>query len=266
MASDPIAFPRRYSDAHDIEVAAWIAATLAYGRVAGFQSCIEKILSLCGSSPHRYLMSFQPEREHSRFRGIGYRFTRSGDLFSFLCLASRILRKYGTMGRLFASLYRREEADAGPTLSRFVSALRAELAVISGTQLTRGLRHLLPTPKDGSACKRLNLYLRWMVRPDDGLDFGLWKDIPASKLLIPLDTHVARISGYLGLSHRKTGNWKMAREITSALRKIDPQDPLRFDFPLCHLGISGDCPPEPRREKCRACPLQAACSRGRAFF
>lgn len=98
---------------------------------------------------------------------------------------------------------------------------------------------LFPFPSKGSPCKRLNLFLRWMVRNGDGVDLGIWDDIPKNKLVIPLDTHISRAANYLSLTNRKNPSWNMAREITEALRKIDPDDPVRFDFSLCHLTMSG---------------------------
>ena len=105
-----------------------------------------------------------------------------------------------------------------------------------------------------------------MIRKEEGLDFGLWKTILPAKLIIPLDTHIIRISQYLQLSTRKSPDWKMAVEITEALRNCDPDDPLRYDFSLCHLGISGACPIKPEEKKCGACVLQEICLQGKSFL
>jgi uncharacterized protein (TIGR02757 family) len=169
------------------------------------------------------------------------------------------------MGKMFLSFYRGEDDGIGPTLARWVGAARLELTQSCGATMTHGLRHFLPSPLEGSACKRLNLYLRWMVRPDDGVDFGLWPQIPTDRLIIPLDTHICRIGQFLGLTRRKTPDWKMAEEITRSLRAISPDDPVQYDFVLCHMGISGNCPLVGCREKCEACPLRSACHRGRAW-
>jgi hypothetical protein len=99
---------------------------------------------------------------------------------------------------------------------------------------------LFPSPASGSACKRLCMFLRWMVRPADGIDLGLWKAIPPRKLIIPVDAHIQRISRFLGLTQRKQADWRMAQEITAALKKFDSDDPVKYDFSLCHIGISGD--------------------------
>jgi uncharacterized protein (TIGR02757 family) len=121
------------------------------------------------------------------------------------------------------------------------------------------IRFFFPTPVDGSACKRMNLYLRWMVRPEDGVDCGVWTGVAPSRLVIPLDTHIARISSYIGLTDRKSPGWAMALDITHHLRALDRNDPLRYDFALCHLGIAGDCPRKQDPAKCVKCPIQPVC-------
>ncbi len=123
----------------------------------------------------------------------------------------------------------------------------------------RGLTHLCPDAELAGACKRWNLLLRWMVRGPDGVDLGLWRGVPTSALVVPLDTHVSRVARYLGLTDRRDMTWRTAEEITRSLQRIDPTDPVRFDFALCHLGMSGACPVRRDPEKCDACPLRAFC-------
>ncbi len=265
IENDPICFPRRFQRPEDIEVVGWWAAALAYGRVEGFSAVIEKILALTDGRPYDYFLSFRPEKERPRFEGILYRFHTSDDLFRFALLTHKILARFGRIGKMFLSFYRGEEEGIGATLIRWVDAARLELTQSCGATGTHGLQHLLPSPREGSACKRLNLYLRWMIRPDDGVDFGLWPQIPTDRLVIPLDTHICRIGHLLGLTHRKTPDWKMAVEITQSLRAISPSDPVQYDFALCHLGISGACPLVGCRGKCQACPLRLACRRGRVW-
>jgi uncharacterized protein (TIGR02757 family) len=252
IQNDPIAFPHRYSDPKDIEVVGWLASALAYGGINLFKPVIEKILALMGAHPHDYLDTFDPVRERPRFEGISYRFNKSDDLFTFVLLMSRVVRQFGSVGRGFTRLYRHEEADLQPTLSRFVANLY-EMAPPDG--LSRGLSHLLPRPERGSECKRWNLYLRWMIRPNDGVDFGLWRDIPPQKLVIPLDTHLTHISRYLGLTRRKGRDWKTAREVTERLKQFDPHDPVKYDFVLCHLDITRACPLEHPTSLCLFAPL-----------
>ncbi len=119
-----------------------------------------------------------------------------------------------------------------------------------------GVRYFFPNPKAGSACKRLNLFLRWMVRPNDGLDLGLWNFAPPSSLVIPLDTHIARIGIYLGWTQRKTAGWNMALDITRALARVDPKDPVKYDFALSRMGILENCPRHSRKQHCDLCKLR----------
>ncbi|MBW2258057.1 MAG: DUF2400 family protein, partial [Deltaproteobacteria bacterium] len=126
--------------------------------------------------------------------------------------------------------------------------------------LPRGFRTFLPSPTGGSACKRWNMFLRWMVRPPtEGIDLGLWDSLPPSALVVPLDTHVLRIARLVGLTRRRDGSWRTAAEITANLRLLDPDDPVRFDFALAHLGISGACKGRRDEAVCSACPLRPVC-------
>ena len=266
IENDPIAIPRRYKDPKEIELVGWLASSLAYGRVSLFRPVIEQVLSLSNGSFYLYLRDFDLQKERHRFHRIYYRFNQPSDILCLVYLMSRIVRQYGGIKPFFLSCYREEEIDLGAALSRFVAGIKAidTRPVYHTAEKPYGLLYFFPNPAQGSSCKRFNLYLRWMIRPNDGIDFGLWKEMPSSKLIIPLDTHIARIGRYLGLTSRKTADLKMAREITKNLKFFDPTDPLKYDFSLCHLGISQDCPASrsPIPEKCRACLLQPACKRG----
>jgi hypothetical protein len=123
------------------------------------------------------------------------------------------------------------------------------------------VRFLLPDPADGSACKRMNLYLRWMIR-NDGIDPGLWRFARPDQLVLPLDAHLSRIARYLGLTRRATNGWLAASEAAASLKLLDPADPLKYDFALCRLGILKDCPAKPDRKKCRSCMLLPVCRAG----
>jgi uncharacterized protein (TIGR02757 family) len=121
----------------------------------------------------------------------------------------------------------------------------------------------LPDARGPGASKRWNLYLRWMVRGPDAVDLGAWRGlVPASVLVVPLDTHVHRVARCLGLTRRRDASWRTAEEITAALRRIDPDDPVRFDFALCHLGMSGACPARRDPARCAVCPLEGVCRGG----
>jgi uncharacterized protein (TIGR02757 family) len=265
MAHDPIVFPRRFTNPVDIEITGWLAAGLAYGRVPLFQAALEKILAAMGGRPAHFLSRFNPAKDVEAFLPLYYRMNEGRDIACFLYIIGRIVERHGSVGALFESFYGEADPDIGPALERFVRhALSIDTSPIYGRSVhPPGLARFFALPSKGSSCKRQNLFLRWMVRPDDGLDFGLWKKIPPAKLIVPLDTHVLRISRYLGLTRRKSAGWATAKQITERLKRIDPVDPLRFDFPLCHHGISGGCPSAKAPERCRACSLLAECARGR---
>lgn len=267
VKEDPIAFPRRFTDPGDIEVAAWLAASLAYGRVPLFSAVLERLLDIMEGSPRRFVERFEPARDLARLEGLYYRMNRGEDIACLLYLMQQVLLRYGTVGGLFRACWRGTEPDIGPALDRFVEQVGAiDTAPIYGRNAhPYGLAQLLSRPSKGSACKRLSMFLRWMVRPDDGVDFGLWSFVPPSKLVVPLDTHVFRISRYLGLTRRRTSGWASAVAITRCLAEANPEDPLKYDFPLCHLGISGRCPVGREPARCRECPLLDGCAKGRAL-
>ncbi|UCH80728.1 MAG: TIGR02757 family protein [Nitrospiraceae bacterium] len=256
IAYDPIAIPRRYSDPEDIEVAAFISSCFAYGKVGLFTPVIENILKPGTGHPAEFIANFSLKKDVKYLQGISYRFNREKDILCFIYILSEALRKYGTLKDLFYSHFRSDHVDIKKALTGFVDSLTAiDTSAVYGSNIRpAGLKHLLPSPATGSACKRMNLFLRWVVRHKD-IDFGLWDEIPPSKLIIPLDIHIARISICLGLSRRKSPDWKMAEEITDSLKKLEAGDPLKYDFALCHQGISGLCKGTQSSDICLACSL-----------
>jgi uncharacterized protein (TIGR02757 family) len=257
---DAIRYPLRYLDPGDREVVALLAACLAYGRVDLFGPWIDWALARMGSSPHGFVRSFEVARDRARFDGFRYRFNRPRDLVAF-CLATRgILGAHGSLGAYFATGYSPEHRDVGLALERFVAGfLEADLsAVFPRGRLSYGYRHLFPRPSRGGPCKRLHLFLRWMVRRAPP-DFGLWRDIPASALLMPVDTHVEHMARAVGLTGRRSRTGKMAEEITARLRRLDPEDPVKYDFALCHKRMSGDCPGRRVAVVCEPCGLRPVC-------
>lgn len=256
LALDPITVPLRFQDPADREVAAWLAASLAYGRVAPMLRAIDAALLPLGPRPAAFLR----ERDEKALRAsLGkalkawrWRFHIGGDVVHWL-LAWKRLDAEGGLETHFLPV---GEENADAALSRLMQRLRVELPS------TYGLRFSLPDPAEGSACKRMRMFLRWMAR-EGWPDLGLWKRYPKSALVIPVDTHVARIARFVRLSDRATPDGRMAAEITAALRRCDPEDPLKYDFALSHLGILGDCPGLRRKATCEPCPLYAACRAGR---
>jgi uncharacterized protein (TIGR02757 family) len=255
LDSDPLQFPRRYGDPADREAAAFVAAGLAFGSARSICASLGRAFAFLGSSPSLALDRLALGRGPEAPPGTLHRWVQWKDLADYLACVGRLRREAGGLEEAFL------EGDPGrgdlaAALAAFVGRLRAH----GPQQPGRGLRYLLVSPENRSACKRWNLLLRWLVRPDDGLDLGLWRRIAPSRLLVPLDTHMARIAFLVGLSHRRTADWRTAAAITAALAEIDPRDPVRFDFALTRLGILDLCPRSPDPERCAACALREVCS------
>jgi uncharacterized protein (TIGR02757 family) len=215
-----------------------------------FKPVVEKLLGLMGESPHDFLLAFDPRRHRKILVGLKYRFNETEDIVSLLHIVGTVLRTHGTIEALFHAHYRNTDLTIAEGLTGMIrECLDADVVGVYGrNEKPPGLLQFFPSPEKGSTCKRMNLFLRWMIRDRD-IDFGIWRDIPKGKLIIPLDAHIARISRCLGLTVRKSQDWKMAVEITEALKTLDPQDPLKYDFALCHQGIAGLC----RADRCDRC-------------
>ena len=261
IAHDPVEFPHRYEKQWDIETAGFIASCLSYGKVELFKPVINKILQIMDNKPYEFVLRFDPKTETDKFEGIKYRMNTTEDIIAFIYLLSSFLRKYNTIGDFFNQNFMPDSPNLISTLSRFVKTFYSyDTSPVYGRHIYPfGLLQMLPSPEKGSTCKRAHMFIRWMVRQDDGVDFGLWKFIPPSKLIIPLDTHIARISRHLGLTERRTIDIKTAIDITNTLRYLDPRDPVKYDFALCHLGISGKCPIKKSHITCLNCSLKDVC-------
>ena len=211
IAPDPLQFVYRYSNPRDKELAALLASTLAYGRVAQIEKSVTTLLSFMGKSPFKFILKF----DNSKAKGLGnfkHRFTTGRHLASFFLLLKNALTESGSIEKFFVKGYNPTDPNIIPALSKFSDNLLSMYP-----ENSRGLKYLLPNPKDGSACKRLNLFLRWMVRKD-GVDTGLWKSIDKSKLIVPVDVHMGRLCKLLGLYRRKTVSIAAAVEITENFR------------------------------------------------
>ena len=257
LAKDPLIVPLAYPDPLDREVAAFVAAHLAYGRVEPMIRAVRAALAPLGPRPAHWLRE-RSEAEALQslgqaFQGWAWRFHVGADLAAWLVAWQRLDHESGR--GLEAHLLPGPNEDPDATLSRLVQRLRGELPATYGTRFS------LPDPQEGAACKRWRMFLRWMARTG-WPDLGLWAGYPVARLVIPLDTHVARVSRFIGLTARATPDGKMARDITDALRSLEPADPLRYDFALSHLGILGDCPGVRKRSTCAECPLYSVCRAG----
>jgi uncharacterized protein (TIGR02757 family) len=257
---DAIRFPLRYGDPRDQELVALLTACLAYGRVDLFGGALEKVLLAMGPSPVQFVMDFESERHSHLFAGFRYRFNRPRDLVAFCVATRQILERHQSLERCFLAGDEDPSGPVGPPLERFARAfLEADLGgVFARGTLSRGYRHLFPLPSTGGPCKRLHLFLRWMVRRQPP-DFGLWRGVSPARLLIPVDTHIENMSRAIGLTRRRSRNWRMAEEITARLAAIDPDDPVKFDFALCHTRMAGNCLDQRDPVVCPGCGFRVVC-------
>jgi uncharacterized protein (TIGR02757 family) len=257
---DAIRHPLRYPDPADREIVALLAACMAYGRVDLFGPWVDWALARMGEAPARFVLGFDLAKERRTFEGFHYRFNRAHDLTAFCLACQRILVAHGSLGACFAKGYSPADPDVGAALERFVDAFRSQdlSAVFPRNRLSYGFRHWFPRPSTGGPCKRLHLYLRWMVRREPP-DFGLWTQVPPAALLMPVDTHIENMARSIGLTRRKSRNGKMAQEITARLRQLDPLDPVKYDFALCHKRMSGQCLNRRDAAICAPCDLKPVC-------
>lgn len=231
VSGDPLEILYRYEDPRDREVAGLVAAVLAYGRAGQIVKSATEALERLGGSPARSVRDARPGRLERALAGFKHRFHTGEDLTALLLGVRRALLKHGSLEKCFQGGSGPRDETVLPALCGFVRELNA------GADGKR--RRLLPDPAAGSACKRLHLYLRWMVRKDD-VDPGGWDSVPPAGLVVPLDTHMHRIGRTLGAIGRKSADGRAAQEMTRAFRRIRPDDPVRYDFALTRLGIRRD--------------------------
>ncbi|HOX29162.1 MAG TPA: TIGR02757 family protein [bacterium] len=226
---DPLEFLYRYADPAEREIVGLMASSLAYGRVNQILKSVEEALGRMEPAPRIFIRNSTPAVIRKRFEGFKHRFASGSDMAGFLIGVKSVIRDHGSLKDCFLSHY--EEADESllPAAEKFVSEITC---VFDGECC-----HLAPSPEKGSACKRLNLFLRWMVRRDD-VDPGGWDELPAAKLIMPLDTHIHRLSrNVLHITTRNQADLKAAEEITREFATISPEDPVKYDFALTRFGI-----------------------------
>jgi uncharacterized protein (TIGR02757 family) len=262
LANDPLSFCHRYPDPADQEVAAVIASAFAYGGIKIILRTLETIFTELGPSPRRYVETFSPEKGTKTFKRFKHRFNDGRDLVALLWAIRSMIRNAGSINAFFLRFHDEAAQDVTSALNGYSSAVRAldysqvfgETAAPAGSYFP----FLFPAPAAGSACKRLCMFLRWVVRPADGIDLGIWQGVSPAQLVIPVDTHISRICSYLKFTARTSADWRMALEITAALRRLDPADPVKYDFSLAHLGISEGCDgDDPLR--CLTCAIRGIC-------
>ena len=235
------------------ELGGLVASGLAYGRVDVLRLAIEDVFERLEWRPLA-LASAEPDEIAKRLKGFVYRMTKGDDLADLIVGAARVIAESKSLEDAYLE---GEELTHLERASCLVNRIRR--ARVRET-LERGFAYLLPDPALGSTTKRLHLYLRWMVRPAPPVDFGLWTRVSPASLIIPVDTHIAQFARHLGLTSRRSNDLKTALEITQSLSNMDPEDPLRFDFPLCHLAISSKCIHKFDPPRCEVCPAKSVCS------
>jgi uncharacterized protein (TIGR02757 family) len=240
LDKDPLGCVRRFDDGESREVVGLFAAALARGQVGTIVRNINKLIDgYMGGDPLSFVKDVSYKDKRRILTDFKHRFNDGRDIAALLEAEKRVIRRYESLGGCFSDCLTRSGGQFRAALTLFTDELKDVLIkdAVTRNDLRPSFESMIPSPAKGSACKRMALYLRWMVRKDDGIDLGVWKDIPPSILLVPVDTHVKQIAIHYGLTTLNTANWKMAEEITSALRRFDPNDPVRYDFSLCHSEI-----------------------------
>ena len=261
-AADPIQIVKRFARADDREVVGFCAAALAFGRVASVLQSIERLLTIMGASPAAYVRAFDPRRDTHAYDTLVHRWTRGADLAALVWVLKQMIDRSGSIEQFFVDGDSAATEDIEQALESFSArALTLDLRSVYGRVPRKpGVWYFFPRPSGGSGCKRLNLFLRWMVRRD-ALDLGVWSRVIPARLVVPLDTHVIRVGRCLRLTARTSPGWAMAREITASLRRLDPDDPVKYDYALCHLGMMNACGFRTARRDSQ-CPLRGVCRPG----
>jgi uncharacterized protein (TIGR02757 family) len=278
-ATDPIQIVRRWKTPADREVVGLCAAALAFGRVSSVLQSIERVVGMMDGEPAAYVRRFDPHRDGAAFADVVHRWTRGPDLVALLWIMKQMIDRAGSIEDFFLDGYDPAAEDVELALDSFSArALALDLRAAYGKVPARpGVCYFFPRPSAGSGCKRMNLFLRWMVRRD-ALDLGVWTRVSPAKLVVPLDTHVIRVGRCLRLTRRISPGWPMARDITASLRRLDAEDPVKYDFALCHLGMMNACgfnrgsssnsssgspgSPRPSLPPDSQCPLRGLCRPG----
>jgi uncharacterized protein (TIGR02757 family) len=230
-SKDPVWVLHRFQDERDIEIIGLITSAYAYGSVDQINRFIESLLSRIGNKPYEFTINFGKRKDKKFLKDLYYRFNTEHDLLNLFDSLGKAINEYGSLKNLFMLEYSNEDENIVKALQHFTAAINQYVI-----RRDKYFHYLLTNPAGGSTCKRMNLFLRWMVRKDE-IDLGLWNGVSPAKLIMPVDTHIGRISKKLKLVERKSVDLKFAIELTRRLRRYDANDPVKYDFALCHLGI-----------------------------
>ena len=259
VVADPIWIVHRHERPDDREVVAFIAAALAFGRVQSVLNSIEGMLQVMGPSPAAFVRAFDPACDRRKFDHLVHRWTKGVDLAALVWLMHQMFGHNGSIEGFFAEGLPPDAVDVSEGLQSFSTRALAldQASVYGGLRPKPGVAYFFSRPSSGGACKRLNLFLRWMVRKDQ-VDLGVWSHVRPGQLIVPLDTHVIRVGQCLRLTRLKSPGWRMAVDITASLRALDPVDPVKFDFSICHLGMMNACG-FGKKQGDSQCPLRGCC-------
>ncbi len=227
IESDPVSVPHMFTRKQDIEISAFLSATIAWGNRKSIVTNAHRLVKLMGTSPYEFLVNAKPE-DFKPFLLFVHRTFNGDDCLFFLTSLQQIYRAHQSLEHLFNTL---NDHGAAHAINRFREKF------LETEHLSRSEKHIA-NPLTGSSAKRLNMFLRWMVRKDDrGVDFGIWSSLDPANLVCPLDVHVGRVARGLGLLHRTQNDWKAALELTDMLRTFNREDPVKYDFALFGLGM-----------------------------
>jgi len=230
-SKDPVWNLHRFSDEKDVEIIGLITSCYSYGQVDQINLFILNFMKNIDFKVHEFNSNYSEHKDKKYLKGLNYRFNSEKDLSILLLNIKRVINENGSLKNAFLNLYKDSDENILPALTNFTNVLNKEAPKNSY------YGYLIPCPLKNSTCKRLNLYLRWMIRKDN-IDPGIWSDnVSKSKLIIPVDTHIYRISQKLKLVKRKSCDMKFAIELTNKLKEFDEHDPVKYDFALCHAGI-----------------------------
>jgi len=229
-SKDPVWRLHDFCEAKDIEIIGLITSCYSYGQVDQINLFVNKLLKNINSGVHEFTSNYSEQKDKKYLKGLYYRFNTEEDLSLLLINIRNAVKEFGSLLELFFHKYNESDDNILKGLTFFSAKLNETTANNSN------YKYLIPLAENGSTCKRLNLYLRWMVRKDE-IDLGIWSKVNSAKLIMPVDTHIYRISRKLKLVKRRSCDMKYALELTEKLKQFDPSDPVKYDFALCHFGI-----------------------------
>lgn len=228
IKEDPIQFPHRFKNYKDIEIAGFLASLFAYGNRKIFIKKLDELFKIMNNQPLEFILNFNP----NELKGFNYRFAKDYDIIEVFLILNKLYKEDGGLKVLFEYGYGLDNS----ILTMFQTVVDYFYSNTKNS-VGMGFYHLIPNPKNGGAMKRMNMFLRWMVRKGS-VDLGIWDFMSTSELLIPIDVHVSRLSREMGLLTRNCDNFKSVMELTENLKKLDPNDPVKFDFAIFGLGVN----------------------------